>query len=141
MIDIENIVLNTVYEALKAEYPNITFYGEYVEAPASFPCVCLVEDDNSTYQASQDTSLQENNAELLYTLNVYSNKQIGKKAEAKKIANMADMVMQNMKFTRTMLSQIPNVDRSIYRVTARYSAVVAKGTEDGENTVFQMYRR
>ncbi len=141
MIDIENIVINQVYQALQEKFPNIVFYGEYVEAPASFPCVCLVEDDNFTYTESQDTNLQENNANLLYTLNVYSNKQNGKKAEAKAITDVIDTAMQNMMFTRTLRSQIPNVDRSIYRITARYKAVVSSGKENGENTIFQMYRK
>lgn len=141
MIDIENKVFDTVARELRSEYNTISVYGEYVESPASFPCVTLVEDDNTAYQQTQDNTLRENHATIMYTANVYSNKSSGKKTEAKAIANVIDMAMQNMKFTRIMRSQTPNIDRSIYRITMRYTAVVAEGSTSGDDTVFQMYRR
>lgn len=145
MIDIENIVFNTVYDALTAayaaSYPDMTIYGEYVPAPSGFPCVTIVEDDNYTYRRTQDNQLAEHNANLMYTVNVYTDNITGKKSLAKAIANTVDVAMQNMKFTRTFRSQIPNTDRTIYRITMRYEAVVAEPKEINGNTVYQMYRQ
>ena len=124
-----------------AAYPEASVYGEYIEIPASFPCICLVESDNYTYRETQDMDLLEHHANVTYELNVYSNKSNGKKSEAKAIMNLVDNEMQKMKFTRTMRNQIPNADRSIFRIVARYSAVVSKGKQIDTDTIYQMYRR
>ena len=62
MIDIENKVLNDVFAAVRSAFPGTQCYGEYVAVPAAFPCVCIYEASNSTYRRSQDTDLQEHQA-------------------------------------------------------------------------------
>ena len=141
MIDIENKVLSVVREAVLAQYPTASVYGEYVEVPASFPCVTVTEDTNYTYVYTKDEQLAEHHAEVQYAVNVYSNKQTGAKLEAKAIMNIADNAMQSMKFWRTMTRQVPNVDRTIYRLIARYRAVVGEPTQVGNDLVFQMYQK
>ena len=84
-----------------------------------------VEDDNS--EIVSNTTLYRNPetaSNLMYTANVYSNLKTGKKAQAKAIMDVVDTQMRNMGFSRTMRSQLPNVDRTIYRVTARYTRVI-----------------
>lgn len=141
MIDIENKVLSVVREAVLAQYPTASVYGEYVEVPESFPCVTVTEDTNYTYVYTKDEQLAEHHAEVQYAVNVYSNKQTGAKLEAKAIMNIADNAMQGMKFWRTMTRQIPNVDRTIYRLIARYRAVVGEPTQVGDDLVFHMYQK
>ena len=141
MIDIENKVFNDIAVPLREQFKGIYVVGEFIDLPNSFPCVTLVEEDNFTYTGSQDTSLQENHANIVYTVNIYSNKAKGKKTEAKAIADVIDNLMQDMKFTRTFRSQIPNTDRTIYRIIMRYSAIVSKGKTDGDSTVYQVYRK
>ena len=141
MIDIENKVLSVVRAAVLAQYPTASVYGEYVEAPASFPCVTVTEDTNYTYVYSKDEQLMEHHAEVQYTINVYSDKQTGAKLEAKAILAVADAAMQGMKFWRTMSRQVPNVDRTIYRVLARYRAVVGEPQISGNDLVYKIYQR
>lgn len=141
MIDIENKVLSVVREAVLAQYPTASVYGEYVEVPASFPCVTVTEDTNYTYVYTKDEQLAEHHAEVQYAVNVYSNKQTGAKLEAKAVLNIADNAMQGMKFWRTMTRQVPNVDRTIYRLIARYRAVVGEPTQVGDDLVFHMYQK
>ena len=141
MIDIENKVLSVVREAVLAQYPTASVYGEYVEVPESFPCVTVTEDTNYTYVYTKDEQLAEHHAEVQYAVNVYSNKQTGAKLEAKAIMNIADNAMQSMKFWRTMTRQVPNVDRTIYRLIARYRAVVGEPTQVGDDLVFHMYQK
>lgn len=141
MIDIENLVLNNVKTALITEYPNINVVSEYLNAPASFPCVSVVEEDNSVYQRSQDSDNNENHVKVMFSVNVYSNKTTGKKTEAKAIMKVVDSAFSSMKFTRTMKQTVNNIDTSIYRYTARYEAVIGKGVVNGKNTVFQVYRK
>lgn len=141
MTDIENLVCDRVFQAVNAAYPNAVCYSEYVEVPASFPCVNLYEADNRTYRPSDDEQLADHQVHVMYECNVYSDKQYGKKAEAKQIADIVDSAMQSMKFTRSMRSQIPNQDRTIYRVTMRFEAVVGEPiVDDNGTTKLQMYR-
>ena len=149
MIDIENKVINDVFTAVRSAYSGASCYGEYVSVPAAFPCVTLYEADNSTYKRSQDDDLQEHHAHVMYECNVYSDKQSGKKAEARAIAKLVDTTMQNLKFTRTYYSPLPNLDRTIFRITMRWEAVVGEpittvttgtGNNQTTTTTYQVYR-
>lgn len=127
MIDIENEVFTIVAKKVREQYPKIYITGEYVKSPPSFPCVSLIETDNQVYRNTRDSGRIENHAQVLYEMNVYSNKTSGKKSECKAIANLIDSVLETLGFTRTLLSQIPNEeDSTVYRVTGRYRAVVSQ---------------
>ena len=128
MINVENEVFSTVATALRNEFSGIFVSGEYVPAPPSFPAVTLVEDDNSTYTRTLDSSGQENHAQIMYTVNVYSNKSSGKKSECKSIMAIIDAQMFGMGFLRVGSGPmtVPNADASIYRIVARYRATVSK---------------
>lgn len=142
MIDIENKVLDTVFAAVRNQYTNANCYGEYVAVPAGFPCVCLYEQSNTTYRRSQDTDLHEHQSNLMYSCNVYSDKANGKKAEARAIAKLVDETMQRMKFTRTFFEPLPNLDRTVYRITMRYEAVAGEPiVTENNNITYQMYRK
>lgn len=135
MIDVENIIFNTVATALRSEFSGIFVSGENVAAPSTFPAATLVEMDNSVYIPSSD-SITENHAVLMYQAEVYSNKTTGRKAQAKSIMDAIDEEMTKLGFVRTSKSPMPNMDTSIYRIVARYRAVVGK---HGEN--YLAYRK
>lgn len=139
MIDVENIIFTKLAQALRAAYNGISVYGEFVEVPASFPCVTIVEADNQVLKQTRDLSGVEHYAKAMYEINVYSNKASGKKSEAKEISNMIDGMMTDMLFTRTFRGQTPNIDRTIYRITLRYEGVVREGINEGDKTVFVMH--
>ena len=141
MIDIENKVISIVRDAVIAQYPTASVYGEYVDVPESFPCVTVTEDTNYTFVYSKDEQLMEHHAEVQYAINVYSNKHTGAKLEARAILNLADTAMQNAGFWRTMTRQVPNVDRTIYRLIARYRAVVGEPTLVGNDLVYHIYQK
>lgn len=127
MIDVENEILDEILKRLSAEFPKLNFASEYVRAPAAFPHLSVFEADNAMLVRTQSSSSVENHATLMYEANVYSNKVSGKKQECRKIAMALDEVMARMGFTRTMMNHIPNLnDASIYRITARYTAVVSR---------------
>lgn len=126
MIDIENQVFSRIAARLRETFTGIYVTGEYVKTPSSFPAVSLIEMDNVPLRRTQTSDSVENHAELMYELNVYSNKAAGKKTECKKIASVVDKEMAEMGFTRTMLNPIPNMDdATIYRILGRYKAVVS----------------
>lgn len=127
MIDIENELFTIISTDLRATYTDIFITGEYVKSPPSFPCVSIIEEDNQIYRNTRDSSNIENHVQVVYEVNVYSNKTTGKKSECKAIISQIDKQMGRLGFTRTLLTPIPNeLDATIYRMTARYRAIVSK---------------
>lgn len=133
MIDIEKEVFTKVAQAVRAVFPDAYVVGEYVPSPPSFPCVFVEEKSNVAYRQTRDSLSNENHAELMYEISVYSNKQTGKKQECRKLIGIADEAMNRLGFTRTMLEPVQNLaDPTIYRMTARFTAVV-----DGQHTIYR----
>ena len=126
MINIENIVFDRAVTRVREIYPDIYFTGEYVNSPPSFPAASLVEMDNSTRIETIDSGSNENHVNVMYEANVYSNKTYGKKSECREILALIDEEMLNMGFSRITLTPVPNEnDSTIYRMVARYRAVVS----------------
>ncbi len=126
MIDIENEVFNRIATRLREEFNPISVYGEYIKSPAVFPAVIIEERGNNAHERTQDSGSVENHARLMYEVNVYSNKQSGKKSECKSIFKMIDEEFASMGFTRILKEPIPNIeDATIYRMVGRYTAVVS----------------
>ena len=125
MNTIENDVFTAVATKLRSELgaDNIYVTGEYTPTPPKFPCVFIYESDN--FNAGFNGCNQEVVTGVMYEVEVFSNKQNGKKSEAKNIMQICDSVLTPLGFTRTMLQQVPNLaDATIFRMTARYTAAV-----------------
>lgn len=140
MIDIENKIVDAIQEAFTAAGIQVTVSSTFVSSPAEFPWVYVREMSNITYQGSLDTSLREHHATVTYRIEVYSNLADGAKSQAKQLREIADLAMQDMRFTRTSSSFVPNYDRSITRLISDYRAVVQEGVTDDGVTTHQMYR-
>lgn len=133
MIDIEVDVLNEVRIYLKQHentvlpLQGVTVSGDAVRTPASFPFATVIEKDNSTTTSRRSTAREEDFADVLYEVNVYSNKQFGKKSECRTIASFIDEAMIRLGFSRISLEPMVNLDdASIYRMVGRYRASVSK---------------
>ena len=127
MINIESEIFSIVANAVRTAYPDAYVVGEYVQSPSQFPCVSIVEFDNTAYDKTQTSGSLENHADLMYEVNIYSNKTSGKKSECKAIASLIDNEFATLGFSRAMLQPIPNLDdATIYRMTGRYRGVVSK---------------
>ena len=130
MIDIESAVFNQVATRVREVFPDIFMVGEYVNSPSSFPAVSLIETDNSTRVETIDSGSNENHANVMYEVNVYSNKTVGKKSECKAIIALIDEEMLSMGFARNTLTPVPNeYDSTIYRMVGRYRAAVSSKHE------------
>jgi len=126
MIDLENDIFDYVAKALRSAHSGIDVKSEYVETPAKFPHVSIVEADNRILQRMRTDNI-ENAVSVMYEVNIYSNKAGMKKSEAKSIADTADSAFSGIGFTRTFREQIPNLkDATIYRIICRYEAVIDK---------------
>ena len=125
MIDIENQIITDITTALTAVFPGIEVLSDTSQTPSKFPCVYVTESDNYVYTRSIDSGSNENHAEVMYEINVYTNDAQGKKTKCKKIFNKVDEVMLNLGFIRLSKTPIPFDDATKYRLVGRYVAVVS----------------
>lgn len=138
MIDAENEIYSIIASCLRDAFPGINVTGEYVREPEKFPCVSIEEKNNAIWRNTRTQDNYEHHAAVMYEINVYSNRQNGRKMECRNILNVADDAIVGLGFTRTMLSPVPNLaDATIYRLTARYQAVI--GTD--VNGRFMVHKR
>lgn len=137
MIDIENDVFDIVSTALKAEYPNLTVSGEYEAIADKLPAATIAQEDSRIVEDMRTVHI-ENAIHVMFQVDVYSNKVATRKSEAKAIMAVADDAMSELGFTRTFLEPTPNYnDSRIFRLTARYEAIVGDGAENGTYLIYQ----
>lgn len=126
MIDFNNEIFTTVAKAVRDNHVGTTVTGEYTRMPSKFPTVTLDETSNVMVDRLEDSSNEERFAGVTYRLQVFSNKQNGKKAEARAIFATADAEMRRMGFRRVSYATTPEIyDSTIYEITATYEGVVS----------------
>lgn len=131
MIDIENFIYTAIRSALKVAYgDNISISGTYSDNPPAFPHVSIEETDNSVQTETISTSDREYSANLTYTVNIYTNTATAKQ-DAKDIAAVVNDAFSSCGFARSMKQEMPNIDRTIYRLILRFQATAWKAF-DGE---------
>ncbi len=126
MIDIENELFTRHRDAIIAEYPKANVTAEFQRTPDVFPTASIVEADNSTYDKGADSSLDEKFASVMYEVNIYTNKASGKRQQAKRLLAIISDTFRKSGFRRQMSRPWRNQeDESVYRHTARFTAVVS----------------
>jgi hypothetical protein len=126
MLDFNNEIFTTVAVAVRNKHSGVTVTGEYTRKPSKFPTVTLDETQNVVVDWLEDSSNEEKFAGVTYRLQVFSNKQSGKKAEAREIFATADAEMRRMGFRRVTYAVTPEIyDSTIYEITATYEATVS----------------
>lgn len=124
MIDIESFIFSPIAAVLRSTYSGIDVSSEYTDTPARFPAVTIVEASNVVLRRMSTLRI-ENAAQLMFETNVFSNRTVGAKLQARDIMETVDAEFEKLGFVRTMMSPTPNLaDATIYRITARYEAVV-----------------
>lgn len=126
MIDFEKEIYTHVAKRVQAVHGDVEFSGIDERLPSKFPFVSLVEADNATRTDTIDSGSFENHVNVMYEVNVYSNKSSGRKAECKAILATIDDTFIRMGFARTMRNPASMDDATIYRMVERYTAAIDK---------------
>lgn len=127
MIDIEFDVFDAVADELRLQYPGIWVSGLAADLPSRYPAVTLVQRDSSVALEYSSVQSPEMAASVMFQADVYSNQIGGAKVEAKQILATVDEVMTRLGFARLSAAPVDNLqDGSIYRLTARWEALVDK---------------
>lgn len=133
MNDFENELFTLCATDVRKSHPGVTIIGEYVRKPSAFPAVTLCETQNVMVDELMDSSHEERYSGLTYRLQVFSNKQKGKKAEAKAIFATADKALRSVGLRRKTYTTTPDIyDATIFSITATYEGIV-----DVNGTIYQ----
>lgn len=122
MIDISNEVFNELATALRTEFEGIHVIGENTSLPSKFPCVTIEETSNIPVE--RDSGKVVKYAELQYTVQVFSNKSVGKRIEARSIHKFVNDLLINLgmrQFTYHVKSDMYQDD--IYQITTNYRCI------------------
>lgn len=127
MIDFEDYVIDYLTNGLEKKYKNINVTSELSSNEEStFPTVLVYEMDNYVYTPTLDSSLQENDARVVYQVEVYTKAKSVSKIKAKKILNDVDSLLGAIGFIRTVKTQIDTGYTDMTRLVARYQAIINK---------------
>lgn len=123
MLDFSNEVFNEVAESLRSAFPGITVMGEYVDVPSRFPTVTI--DEIRNVPVHLDSASVAKYAEVTYRVQVFSNKEDGKRAEARLIYKNVDEVLQRLGLICDSFATTPQIySAEVYSINATHSAVV-----------------
>lgn len=126
MIDFNNEIFTNVAKPVRENHVGTTVTGEYTRKPSKFPAVTLDEISNVMVDWLEDSSNEEKFAGVNYRLQVFSNKESGKRAEARAIFATADAEMRRMGFRRMTYTTTPEIyESTIYQITATYEGVIS----------------
>lgn len=126
MIDFNAEIFTNVAKAVRDNHVDVTVTGEYTRKPSKFPTVTLDEISNVMVDWLEDSSNEENFAGVNYRIQVFSNKESGKRAEARAIFATADAEMRRMGFRRMTYSTTPEIyESTVYQINATYEAVIS----------------
>jgi hypothetical protein len=126
MIDVNSEVFTAVATRVRDNHVGATVIGEYTRRPSKFPTVTVDETSNVMVDWLEDSSNEEKFAGVTYRLQVFSNHQNRKKAEAREIFATADAEMRRLGFRRVSYTTTPEIyESTVYQITATYEAVVS----------------
>ena len=133
MIDIESQIFTAQYNRLNEvfEGQNLTIESLTNLYPTTFPYVSIEMTDNFSFLSTRTNSSNENYAEIVFEVNVFTDGS-KKKQDGKKIFNEVDATFNEYGFTRYSFNPILLNNGSILRMFGRYRAVVSK-----DNIIFK----
>ena len=128
MLDVSNEIFNAVAKHLRSLYTGIQVKGEFDPNPAKFPCVTI--DEISNVPAHMDSALKNKYAEVVYRVQVFSNKVSGKRAEARAIYATVDETLMGLGLVAKTYTSTPAIyNAEIYSITVTFEGVIgADGT-------------
>ena len=128
MIDFSNEIFNAVAKHLRSLYKGMQVIREYVKSPTKFPTVTI--DEISNVPIHLDSAKVNKYADVVYRVQVFSNVEKGKRAEARKIYKTVDEKMMELGLFAKSYTSTPTIyNCEVYTITATFGGTI------GENGV------
>jgi hypothetical protein len=125
VIDFSNEIFNAVAKHLRSLYKGIQVKGEYVATPAKLPTVTI--DEIGNVPVNLDSATTNKYADVTYRVQVFSNKENGKRAEAREIYKAVDeKLMELGLFAKTFTTTPAIYNSEIYSITATYGGIISR---------------
>lgn len=132
MFDLQRQIFTTTANAILTQYSTCRIVNAFIYAPEVFPCVSIVLSDDGTNSRMRDSSKADNFRDITLTVDVYSNKQDGKKTEAEAIMQIIIDTLFPLNFNMVSCKPFSNINNaSNYRITATFTATV-----DSNGTIY-----
>ena len=141
MIDIESKIFDTIFSAVKVDFPDADITTGFDPVTAIFPCVVVEEVNNAPVNRTSTDDCAENHSLLSYEVSVYTDNANNAKTTGKQILCIVDTALQGLKFRRIRKNKPLNIARTIFRQYGRWEVIVSKPRIEGEDTIYQFYRR
>lgn len=125
MINNANEIFDRITTALKNVDKAVQTSSVYKNIPSSYPFVSIELIENSVYEPGSDSKDIENFANMSYEINVYA-KGDTKMSKAYGLLGVADNFMKSIGFRRIIAQPMQDQNETLYRIIARYEAVVGK---------------
>lgn len=123
MVDYSNEIFNAVAKHLRSLYKGIQVIGEYVKTPTKFPTVTI--DEISNVPIHLDSAKVNKYADVVYRVQVFSNAEKGKRAEARKIYKTVDEKMMELGLFAKSYTSTPTIYNSeVYTITATFGGTI-----------------
>lgn len=122
MIDVFNALWRELKQAVQTEYPDLKIFPASTQSPAAFPCLTVEEYGNVPVHLDNGDEMF---SRISWRVQVFSNKQSGRRQEANAILNLVDQWLYAHNFTRRSRTEKPELYSStICQMTATYDAEV-----------------
>lgn len=122
MIDKEQEIFDTVASKLRVKFEGIYVVGtELTTTPPRFPAVSIIQTNNSVRGEYSTFERLENVVKEDYKAEVYSNLEMGKEAQTKKITTEISDIMHSLGYERTFCEPVANLDATIARRVSRFA--------------------
>ena len=125
MITNSSEIFTRLTTALKDVDSSVKTSSVYTNSPSDYPFVSIELINDIVYENGIDSGDIENFANIDYEINVYT-KGNTKMSKAYKLLEVADNFMKSIGFIRNILTPMQDQNETLYRLVARYEAVVGK---------------
>lgn len=125
MINNASEIFTKLTTALKNADSKVKTASVYTNSPSSYPFVSIEQIGNNVYERGIDSGDIENFASITFEINVYAEGNT-RMSKAYTLLEVCDSELKSIGFTRIVITPMQDQNETIYRLVARYEAVVGK---------------
>lgn len=125
MINNASEIFTKLTTALQNADSKVKTASVYKNTPTSYPFVSIEQIGNNVYERGIDSGEIENFAYITFEVNVYAEGNT-RMSKAYTLLEVVDSELKSIGFTRIVITPMQDQNETIYRLVARYEAVVGK---------------